>query len=211
MRVLLAEDRALVRAGIHALLDQMPGVSVVAEASDGREALRLAHEHRPDIALLDIGMPGLNGLEAAQRITRELPEVKVIIVSIHSNEEYVWQALRSGAAGYVLKDASPSELEEALAAVAQGGTYLSPAIKKLFDSTMGRPRELSPLDRLTPRQREVLQLIAEGHTNRAIASILGISIKTVESHRTRLMETLDIHDVAGLVRFAIRVGLIRST
>jgi DNA-binding NarL/FixJ family response regulator len=208
MRVMLAEDHALVRAGIRALLDVMSGISVVAEASDGREAIRLAREHRPDVVLMDVAMPGMNGLEAAQRITKELSGVKVVIVSMHANEEYVWQALRSGASGYLLKDASATELERALTAVSRGETYLSPSISDDLDHYLRRVGELTPLDRLTPRQREILQLIAEGQTNRAIGEILGISVKTVETHRSQLMETLDIHDVAGLVRFALRVGLI---
>jgi DNA-binding NarL/FixJ family response regulator len=211
MRVMLAEDHALVRAGIRALLDGLPNVSVVAEAGDGREAMRLAHEHYPDVVLMDVSMPLMNGLEAAERINRELPETKVIIVSMHANEEYVWHALRIGAAGYLLKGANASELETALATVARGETYLSPSVAKSVAEYMHDVgAEPTVLGRLTPRQREVLQLIAEGHTNREIAALLGISIKTVETHRTQLMETLDIHEVAGLVRFALRVGLITS-
>jgi DNA-binding NarL/FixJ family response regulator len=204
---MVAEDGALVRAGIRALLDHMPAVSAVTEAADGREALNRAHEDHPDVILMDIAMPAMNGLEAARRIASELPDVKVIMLSMHANEEYVWQALRSGACGYVLKDSSPSELEHALDAVSRGETYLTPSLSKLLERFIGRLRDLSPIERLTPRQREVLQLVAEGHTNRSIAAVLGISIKTVETHRAQLMETLDIHDIAGLVRFAIRVGL----
>jgi DNA-binding NarL/FixJ family response regulator len=207
MRVLLAEDHRLVRAGIRALLSAVPAVDVVAEADDGREALRLAHEKRPDLVLMDISMPGMNGLEAAQRISKELPEIKVIIVSMHANEEFVFQALRAGASGYLLKHAGASELEVALETVMRGRTYLSPSLSM---TVKGDPHlaEGSPLDRLTPRQREILQLIAEGETNRGIAQILGISVKTVDTHRTLLMHKLDIHDVAGLVRYAVRVGLI---
>jgi DNA-binding NarL/FixJ family response regulator len=209
MRVILAEDHALVRAGIRALLDGLPNVSVVAEAGDGREAMQLAREHSPDVVLMDISMPLMNGLEAAERMSKELPDVRVIIVSMHANEEYVWHALRTGAAGYLLKGANASELETALAAVARGETYLSPSVSKSVAEYMQHvDAEPTSLGRLTPRQREVLQLIAEGHTNREIAALLGISIKTVETHRTQLMDTLDIHDVAGLVRFALRVGLI---
>jgi DNA-binding NarL/FixJ family response regulator len=209
MRVILAEDHALVRAGIRALLDGLPNVSVVAEAGDGREAMQLAREHSPDVVLMDISMPLMNGLEAAERMRKEFPEIKVIIVSMHANEEYVWHALRTGAAGYLLKGANASELEVALAAVARGETYLSPSVSKvLADYIHHVGPEPTSLGRLTPRQREVLQLIAEGQTNREIATLLGISIKTVETHRSQLMETLDIHDVAGLVRFALRVGLI---
>ena len=211
MKVLLAEDHALVRAGIRALLDGLPNVSVVAEAGDGREAMRLAHEHLPDIVLMDVSMPLMNGLEAAERINKELPTTKVVIVSMHANEEYVWHALRVGAAGYLLKGANATELETALATVARGETYLSAAVaKSVAEYMQDVGAEPTLLGRLTPRQREVLQLIAEGHTNREIAALLGISIKTVETHRTQLMEALDIHDVAGLVRFALRVGLITS-
>lgn len=210
MRVIVADDRALVRAGIRSLLQGMPGVTVVAEANDGREAIRLAHEHQPDLVLMAVAMPGMNGLEATKRIREELPRVKVVILSMHANEESVREAFRSGASGYVLNDASPSELEHALSVVSHGETYLNPSLSGALSGVEKRPRVDSPLERLTPRQREVLQLIAEGQTNRTIAATLGISIKTVETHRTHLMEALDIHDVAGLVRFAIRVGLVRS-
>jgi DNA-binding NarL/FixJ family response regulator len=211
MRVILAEDHALVRAGIRALLDGLPDVSVVAEAGDGREAMQLARELSPDVVLMDISMPLMNGLEAAERMSKELPDVRVIIVSMHANEEYVWHALRTGAAGYLLKGANASELGIALAAVARGETYLSPSVSKSVAEYMHHVGDgPTSLGRLTPRQREVLQLIAEGHTNREIAALLGISIKTVETHRTQLMDTLDIHDVTGLVRFALRVGLITS-
>jgi DNA-binding NarL/FixJ family response regulator len=206
--VLLAEDAALVRAGFRALLAKMPDVTVVAEAADGREALKLARAHHPDVVLMDLRMPGMSGLEATQRIVRELPEARVVIVSMHDNEEYVWQAMRSGAAGYVLKDSSPSDLRYALQTVMKGQTYLSPSLAARLEAYVRRVGDLSPLERLTPRQREILQLIAEGHTNREMAKVLGISIKTVDTHRRLLMETLDLHDVAALVRFAVRVGLI---
>jgi DNA-binding NarL/FixJ family response regulator len=208
--VLLAEDHALVRAGFRALLENLPGIQVVAEAGDGREALRLIETHRPNVVLMDITMPGLNGLEAAARVASEFPYVHVIILSMHANEEYVLQALRAGAAGYLLKDADPAELEMAVTAVARGETYLSPPVSKrvIADYVRRVGDESSSLVRLTPRQREVLQLITEGHTTREIARILDISVKTVETHRTQLMERLDIHDIAGLVRYAIGVGLV---
>lgn len=210
IRVLLAEDHALVRAGFRALLEHVPGVRVVAEAGDGRQALRLIEQHRPDIVLMDVAMPGLNGLEAAARVAEGLPHVRVIILSMHANEEYVLQALRAGAAGYVLKDADSAELELAVMAVARGETYLSPAVSKqvIADYLRRIGEEASPFEQLTPRQREVLQLIAEGHTTKEIAQVLGIHVKTVETHRARLMERLDIHDIAGLVRYAIRVGVV---
>lgn len=218
VRVLLAEDHKLVRAGIRALLQTLPGVEVVAEAGDGREALRLAEAHRPDIVFMDIAMSGMNGLEATTRIARDLPGTRVIILSMHASEEYVLQALRAGASGYLLKDAGTAELELAVTAVARGETYLSPAISKhVIDDYMRRVSggqadafSNNPFNKLTPRQREILQLIAEGHTMQDIARILSISLKTVETHRAQLMERLGIYDVPGLVRYAIRIGLVSS-
>jgi DNA-binding NarL/FixJ family response regulator len=216
LRVLLAEDHALVRAGFRALLQTVDNVHVIAEAGDGRAALRLIEEHQPDVVLMDIAMPGLNGLEAAARVAKEFPRVRVIILSMHANEEYVLQALRAGAAGYLLKDADTVELELALKTVIRGEVYLSPAvsryvagyIRRMGDVPAGGSPDIGRYERLTPRQREILQLIAEGNTTREIARILNVSAKTVETHRARLMEELDIHDVAGLVRYAIRVGLV---
>lgn len=218
IRILIADDHTLVRGGIRALLQEMPGVTVVAEASDGREALRLVEELQPQIVLMDIAMSGMNGLEATLRIKRDFPQVKVVILSMHTNEEYVLQVLRSGASGYLLKDAGIAELEIALKAVERGETYLSPPISQRVISDYVRRVKIETeqnetegavgLDRLTPRQREILQLIAEGHTTQDIAETLNISVKTVETHRMQLMERLDIHDIAGLVRFAVKVGLI---
>lgn len=208
--VVLVEDHALVRAGLCALLREVDGIKVVAEAGDGREALDLIRSHQPNVVLMDITMPGLNGLEATSRIVREHPRIKVIILSMHANEEYVLKALQAGASGYLLKDAATVELELAIKAVARGETYLGPAISKHvigdYLSRIGGDR--GPLEHLTPRQREILQLIAEGRGTRDIAALLNISVKTVETHRTQLMERLDIHDIAGLVRYAVRVGLI---
>ncbi len=212
IRILLADDHALVRAGFRALLQKIPAFEVVAEAGDGLEALRLVETQKPDIVLLDITMPGLTGLEVATRISKAAPNIKVIMLSMHASEEYVLQALRAGATGYLLKDAGTEELETAIRAVAGGETYLSPLVSKhVVSGYLQRVRTPnSPLEQLTPRQREVLQLIAEGMTNKEIARRLNISGKTVESHRTQLMERLDIHDIAGLVRFAIRVGLVKE-
>ena len=210
LRVLLAEDHQLVRAGIRKLLESVPGFEVVAEASDGREALRLVRELAPDLVLTDIAMSGLNGMEATARITRDFPSVRTIVLSMHASEEYVLQALRAGAAGYIVKEAATAELELALRAVANGGSYLSPAIsRKVVDEYLTNKRtDEGPLDRLTPRQREILQLVAEGKSTRDIAGMLHVSVKTVETHRAQLMERLDIYDVPGLVRYAIRVGMI---
>jgi DNA-binding NarL/FixJ family response regulator len=211
IRVLLADDHALVRAGIRALVQNLAGVEVVAEAVDGREALALVKQHDPDVVLMDISMAGLNGLEAAARMAKDHPNTRVIILSAHSNEEYVCQALRAGAAGYLLKDAGTAELDLAVKAVARGETYLSPAVSKhvIADYMRRVGGESGSLELLTPRQREILQLIAEGQTTKQIANTLHISVKTVETHRMQLMERLDIHDVPGLVRFAIRMRLVQ--
>ncbi|HEX2981498.1 MAG TPA: response regulator transcription factor [Anaerolineaceae bacterium] len=218
IRVLLADDHALVRAGIHSLLVNINGIEVVAEAGSGREALSQVEIHRPDVVLMDIAMSDINGLEATRHILENYPDVRVIILSMHATEEYVWEALRSGAKGYLLKDSALTELELAVNAVARGETYLSPPIsKQVIDDYISRvggdiekeSLARQELERLTIRQREILTLIAKGLTTREIALQLNISEKTVETHRTQLMERLDIHDIAGLVRYAIRVGLIR--
>lgn len=211
IRVLLADEHTLVRSGIRALLERIPEVEVVAEAGDGRETLRLIKSHQPDVALMDIALPKLNGLEVAARVGKDVPGVRVILLSIYAGEEDVWQALRSGAVGYLLKSAEAADLEQAIKSAARGEIYLSPPISRqaIKDYVPRADSEGTRLDRLTPRQREVLQLIAEGHTTKAIAQILKISVKTVETHRAQLMERLDIHDVAGLVRYAIRIGLLK--
>jgi DNA-binding NarL/FixJ family response regulator len=209
-RVLIADDHLLVRAGIRALIESIDGVTVVAEANDGREAVDLAATLRPDIALLDVTMPGLNGLEAATQLREASPATRVIIVSMHANDAYVRTALKSGAAGYLLKSATAAELQAALQTVARGEIYLSPAVSKQVVKGFvdGTAHDASPLDALTPRQREILQLIAEGRSTKEVAFTLSISAKTVETHRAQIMERLEIHDLAGLVRFAIRTGLI---
>jgi DNA-binding NarL/FixJ family response regulator len=213
VRVLLADDHALVRAGVRALLEGLEGVSVVAEARNGNEVLQLAHAHHPDVVLLDISMPGLGGLEASLQLKRELPEVRVVMLSMHANEEYVLQALRAGAAGYMLKDSATAELELALKAVMQGETYLSPPIsKQVVEGYVQRVGTEQPgADNLTPRQRQVLQLIAEGHSTKEIAYRLELSVKTVETHRAQLMDRLSIRDIAGLVKYAIRNGIVSAS
>jgi DNA-binding NarL/FixJ family response regulator len=212
IRVLLADDHTLVRAGIKGLLQGLAGVEVVGEAGDGQEALRLAETTRPDVVLLDVGMPGLNGLEVAGRLATLDASIRVVILSMHTSEEYVLRALRAGCVGYLLKASAVSELELAVRAVARGETYLSPAVsKRVVDDYVSRTGGAAdPLDALTPRQREILQLAAEGNSSKEIAQRLGLSVKTVEAHRAQLMERLDVHDLAGLVRFAVRVGLVRS-
>jgi DNA-binding NarL/FixJ family response regulator len=210
--VLLADDHVLVRAGIRTLLEKIPNVKVVGEAASGREALEMVKTKSPNLVLMDIAMTDLNGLEALLRITKDFPGVKVMILSAHANEEYVIRALRSGAAGYMLKDAATAELELAVSSVREGKSYLSPSISRTaIDSYLERMGDvISPLEQLTSRQREILQLIGEGKNTKEIASNLEISVKTVEAHRLQVMERLRIHDVPGLVRFAIRTGLVSA-
>lgn len=209
-RVLLADDHTLMRAGVRALLDDLAGYEVVAEAGDGDEALKLLRQHRPDVALMDIDMKRMSGLEAMATAKREFPDLHVIMLSMHAEKQYVMQALRDGASGYLLKDAATVELELALNVVMRGDVYLSPGVSKQVAEGFVRAAESAdPVSSLTPRQREILTLIAEGHNTKEIAFRLGLSAKTVEAHRTQLMERLDIHDIAGLVRFTIRAGLIK--
>lgn len=212
LRVVLADDHVLVRAGVRKLLESMPGIEVVGEADDGLAVLALVEQLKPDLALIDIAMPQLNGLEAMVRLLKARPETKVLILSMHQNEEYVRQALRGGASGYLLKDAAPTELDLAIDAIRRGETYLSPAVTKgvLTDYVHRLRSDEAQGDRLTPRQREVLQLVARGQSTKEIARSLDLSIKTVETHRSQLMKQLDIHDVTGLVRYALRAGLISS-
>jgi len=215
MRVLLADDHALVRAGIRALLVGLPDVESVVEAGDGQEALTMLRETKPDLALIDIAMPGLNGLELAARVAREAPGTRLVILSMHGTPAHVAQALRAGVSGYLLKDAAADELPVLLRAVMRGETYLSPAIsKQVVDGSLGRaspavtPGDGTTPDVLTSRQREILQLVAEGKSTKEVAQLLDVSAKTVETHRGQIMERLGIHDLAGLVRYAIRTGLV---
>ncbi len=213
LRTLLADDHSLVRAGLRSLLEEMAGVDVVGEAADGHEALRLIGELMPDVAFLDISMPGLNGLEVAARVAREHLRTRVIILSMHIDDEYVRRALLTGAAGYLLKNSDRSELEMALRAVARGETWLAPEVSSRVVAAYARgdePAGSGPFELLTGRQREVLQFIAEGLSTKEIAHRLNLSVKTIETHRTELMERLDIHGVAGLVRYAIRVGIVHT-
>jgi DNA-binding NarL/FixJ family response regulator len=210
IRVLLVDDHSLVRAGIRSLLEKIPGVEVVGEASNGRTALELIKSTLPNLVLMDIAMADLGGLETLPRIIKGFPSVRVVILSAHANEEYVIRALRSGASGYMLKDAATVELELVIKSVALGKTYLSPSISHTaIESYLRRVGgESRPFEQLTSRQREILQLIAEGKNTKGIASMLEISVKTVEAHRLQLMARLDIHDVPGLVRYAIRTGMV---
>jgi DNA-binding NarL/FixJ family response regulator len=209
--VVLADDHTLVRAGIRSLLETFPEVEVLAETGDGLETLEVVQRHEPDLVLLDITLPGMNGLEVADRIRRLGLRTRVLMLSMHAGPEYVARAVRAGAAGYLIKDSAVSELRQALETVFVGRQYLSRTIDQQVVNGFLRSREEpSDLSALTPRQREILQLLAEGNGTRQIAERLNISIKTVETHRAQIMDRLGIYDVPGLVRFAIRVGLIAA-
>lgn len=210
IRVLLADDHDLVRAGLRALLDAMDDIEVVGEAGDGLEALRLVEQCSPHVVLMDLMMSGLNGLDATIRIVREFPHVRVVVLSMNAAEEFVLPSVRAGASGYLLKNVRPAELEEAVRAAARGEVYLTPAVARYFveDYRRRTAGASDSFDRLTPRQREVLQLVAEGNTTKTIAQRLGVSPKTVETYRAQLMEILDIHEIAGLTRYAIRRGIV---
>jgi DNA-binding NarL/FixJ family response regulator len=209
-RVLLADDHTLFRAGIRALLQTLDHIEVVAEAGDGGEALRLIAAHHPDVILMDIMMPNLNGLDAAARIARAFPRTRVIMLSMNADEDSVLKTLRAGAVGYLVKTADPAELDLAIRAAVRGEKFLSSAVSEhVVAACLKRlDKEQTSLERLTPRQREVLQLVAEGHTTKDIARRLGISAKTAETYRGELMKALDIHDIASLTRYAIRAGLV---
>lgn len=209
IRVLLADDHALVRAGIRSLLSAMAEVTVVAEAASGEEALALAAREQPDVVLMDIAMKGITGLDAAALMRERVPTVRVVILSMHSGEEYVLQALRAGAAGYLLKDAATGELELALRSVMRGESWLSPAVsRQVVEGYVQRTGGDAAPEVLTARQREVLRLVAGGKSTKEIAFLLNLSVKTVETHRAQIMDRLGIRDVAGLVRYALRTGLV---
>tara|TARA_R110001583_G_scaffold111032_3_gene260093 strand:+ start:4265 stop:4912 length:648 start_codon:yes stop_codon:yes gene_type:complete len=210
IKILLADDHALVRAGISALLAKFPNILILGEVENGREVLQFIKKNQPDILLLDISMKELNGLEVLRRITKEHQNVKIIMLSMHANIEYVIESIENGAKGYLLKDAAPSELEIAINAVLKGEIYLSPpfsksALKEYLEKTNKKSTE-----QLTTRQYEILQLIAEGNSTKEIACKLFISVKTVETHRAHIMFRLNVKDVAGLVRYAIYKGIIQS-
>lgn len=209
-RVLLVDDHVLVRAGLRALLDLVEGVEVVGEAGTGEESLGLIENLRPDIVLLDITMPGSNGLAALTEITQRFPDVRVIMLTMHEAREYAIRALRGGAAGFIPKSAASSELKDGINAVMRGKTYVSEETAQHGLSPLEPSvKDEQLLDKLTARQREILVFIAEGKTTKQIAGNLNISVKTVESHRAQLTERLNIHDVAGLVRLAIKTGLVK--
>ncbi len=211
IRIVLADDHALIVAGITALLREVEGATVVAIAADGREAIALCKQHRPDLVIMDVSMKGLNGIEAAEQIHTQAPATKVLILSMHTGEEFVRRAIRIGVSGYLVKDSAPADLKAAIAAVMRGEIYLSPRIAQHvvagFLDENPRQSDLA-LESLTPRQREILQMIAEGKSTKEIAFQLQVSGKTVETHRAAIMERLRIHDVAGLALFAARSGLV---
>jgi DNA-binding NarL/FixJ family response regulator len=211
-KVLLVDDHTVVRQGLKALLAGEPDIEIVGEANNGREALHQMSTLRPDIVLMDISMPGLNGIEATRQIRQEYPDVKVVVLSMHTNEEYVFQVLRAGARGYVLKQSDSLEVLTAIRAAATGGSFLSPPISgAIIDGYMSRAdirRQGAELNPLTPREREVLQLLAEGQSNQKIAELLSISVKTVETHRANTMNKLALTDKTELVKYALRKGWI---
>jgi DNA-binding NarL/FixJ family response regulator len=211
-RVMIVEDHTLLRAGLRALLSQDPALEIVGEADNGREAVRSVGTLLPDIILTDISMPGMNGIEAIRDIKKRLPHTKVIVITVHKTEEYIHEALRAGADGYILKDATHDELRIAIRSVILGKTYLSPDISaKVITGFLGAGKGtevVSPWSQLTHREREVLKLVAEGKANRYIAEFLSLSVKTVERHRSNLMRKLDLHNAAGLTAYAIEKGLV---
>lgn len=210
MRVILVEDHTIVRKGLRSLLETIPGVKVVGEASTGLEALDLVSESMPEVVIMDISLSGLNGLEATRRIKKVAPQCKVLILSMHADENYVIQSLEAGASGYLVKDASFSELQLALEATFEGRTFLSPQVSGQVLEKLLNPKKRKDSEDLTPRQREVLQLIAEGHSTKEIARLLHLSPKTVETHRAHLLERLEVKDLAGLIKAAIRLGLVEK-
>jgi len=212
VRILVVDDQLLVRAGLCQLVNALPNVAVVGEASDGREALRLIGRLAPDMILMDIAMPGMNGLEALVLATTQFPQVRVIILSEHANEEFALRAVRAGAAGYVVKDDTVGELHTAIKLVAGGGKHISPQLgrNRLFGDLHQQPAVEKRAKILTPRQLQILQHVAQGNSTKEIASLLGISVNTVKTHRLKLMEKLGVHEISGLVRYAAKLGLINN-
>ena len=212
LRLLLGDDHTIVRHGLRKILEERPDWTVVGEAGDGREAVREAVTLKPDVAVLDIGMPLLNGIDATAQIVRRVPEVKVLILSMHSQEQYVSRALQAGAQGYLLKDSAGKDLIKAIATIASGKTFFSRAVAKLMlDDYVRRVADTKVVDKydsLSEREREIFQLIAEARSNKEVAEMLGISVATVETHRARILEKLDVHNTAELVLYAVRRGVI---
>jgi two-component system, NarL family, response regulator NreC len=212
IRIMLADDHKLMRSGLRVLLEQQTDLVVVDEASDGREAVAMVATQKPDVLVMDIGMPSLNGIEAAAQITQSHPEVSIVMLSMHSDESYVLRALKAGAKGYLLKDSAEADLIRAVHSVAEGKSFFSPAVSKVLLDDYVRKLKRSgtddPYDLLTPREREVLQLVAEGKSNKDIAQLLNLSVYTVETHRSNIMEKLNLHGVPELILYAVRKGII---
>ena len=211
IKVLVADDHTILRQGIKALLDNQEGIEVIGEAKDGREALAIIEETLPDVILMDIAMPGLNGLEATRRIKKKFPRMKVLVLTMYTNEEYIFQILNAGANGYLVKETAFQDLISAIKAVYKNEAFMSPSIsKKVINSYIKRAQddEEKTCEILTTREREILQLIAEGHSSKKIAELLFISPKTVETHRTHIMDKLNIHNRTGLIKYAIRKGMV---
>ena len=213
LRILLADDHTVVRQGLRKVLEERPDWEVVAEAGDGREAVRQAEALKPDIAILDVAMPLLNGIETTRQITRRVPSTRVLVLSMHADEAYVAEMLQAGASGYLLKDSADVDLIQAVSEVANGRSFFSPAIARvMLDDYVRQLAEKGVTDRyqsLSEREREIFQLIAEGKTNKEIANLLSISPSTVETHRAHIMEKLDLHSAAEIVLYAVRRGVIR--
>ena len=211
LRILLADDHTMVRQGLRKVLEERPEWQVVAEAGDGHEAVRLAELHKPNVAVLDVAMPLLNGIEATRRIAKRVPQTRILVLSMYSDEAYVTQMMKAGATGYLLKDSAGVDLLEAVQSVAQGKSYFSPAVARLMSDDYARQRgpDDDRYESLSDREREIFQLIAEGKANKEIAALLFISISTVETHRARIMEKLDLHSAAEIVLHAVRRGVIR--
>jgi two-component system, NarL family, response regulator NreC len=211
LRILLADDHTVVRQGLRKVLEERPDWHVVAEAGDGREAVRLAEQHKPDVAVVDAAMPLLNGIEATRQISKRLPDTRILILSMHADEAYIARALEAGATGYLLKDSADVNLLQAVSAVSQGKPFFSPSIERLVLDEFMRLRGEGVIDRyasLSDREREVFQLIAEGKVNKEIAGVLSISLSTVETHRAHIMEKLDLHSAAEIVLYAVRRGIV---
>jgi two-component system, NarL family, response regulator NreC len=212
LRLLIGDDHRLVRHGLRKILETRPDWEVVAEVGDGREAVARAAELQPDVAILDIGMPLLNGIDAAHQVVQKSPQTRVLMLSMHDDEAYVARALKAGATGYLLKDSADTDLLNGVAAVAAGHSFFSPAVaRRLLDDYVRRVSQADPSDRyalLSPREREIFQLVAEGRTNREAAEILDISAATVETHRARILQKLEIHNTAELVLYAVRRGIV---
>jgi len=212
IRILLADDHTVVRKGLRMLLESQPGFEVVADAADGREAVRLAEKHSPEVVVMDVAMPGLNGIEAARQILAKIPQIAIVFLSMHSDEAYVLKALKAGARAYLLKDSAEYDLINAIRAVNEGKAFFSPAISKmLVEDYMRQMREREVEDSyelLTTREREILQLLAEGKNNKEVATVLNLSLYTVETHRSNIFQKLNLHSGAELILYAVRKGVI---